>query len=71
MKVMNYLYSILLLDTPSVFHCGGGWMWLYGGENKMKLEIKIFISNTEICRSVMGYVQAVLQCMLLTKGLTN
>jgi len=22
----------------------------------MKLEIKIFISNTEICRSVMGYV---------------
>ena len=25
-----------------------GGMWLYGGENKMKLEVKIFISNTEI-----------------------
>jgi len=37
----------------------------------MKLEIKLFISSTEICRSVMGYVQAVVQCMLLTKGLTN
>jgi hypothetical protein len=34
----------------------------------MKLEINVFKSNTEISRSLMGYVQAVLHCMLPTRA---
>jgi hypothetical protein len=66
MKVINYLYSVPVVRWGEEGVCG-----YMEGENTMKLEINIFISNTEICRSVMGHVQAVLQCTWLTKALTN